>query len=107
MTRHCAIFVEAADVTGYVLVLDAYAALAERSGDRERAARLSGAVEALEASSGTGLNPANRKLMDFEPEHLRTDPATARRVGGGCADADAGADRLRARPGNPRLGSAA
>ena len=71
------IFVEAADVTGYVLVLDAYAALAERSGDRERAARLSGAVETLEASSGTGLNPANRKLMDFDPEHLRTDPATA------------------------------
>jgi tetratricopeptide (TPR) repeat protein len=71
------IFAEAADVTGYVLVLDAYAALAERAGDRERAARLSGAVEALEASSGTGLNPANRKLMDFDPEHLRSDPATA------------------------------
>ena len=71
------IFAEAADVTGYVLVLDAYAALAERDGDRERAARLSGAVEALEASSGTGLNPANRKLMDFDPGHLRTDAATA------------------------------
>ncbi|MEP6680285.1 MAG: adenylate/guanylate cyclase domain-containing protein [Chloroflexota bacterium] len=71
------IFVEAADVTGYVLVLDAYAALAERAGDNERAARLSGGVAALEASSGTGLNPANRKLMDFQPEPLRTDPATA------------------------------
>ncbi len=71
------IFVEAADVTGYVLVLDAYAALAERAGDNERAARLSGGVAALEASSGTGLNPANRKLMDFDPEPLRTDPATA------------------------------
>jgi predicted ATPase/class 3 adenylate cyclase len=72
-----AIFAEAADVTGYVLVLDAYAALADRAGDRERAARLSGAVEALETSSGTGLNPANRKLMDFDPAHLRADPATA------------------------------
>ena len=71
------IFAEAADVTGYVLVLDAYAALAERAGDLERAARLSGAVTALEASSGTGLNPANRRLMDFHPDHLRTDPATA------------------------------
>ncbi len=71
------IFADAADVTGYVLVLDGYAALAEREGDRQRAARLSGAVAALEASSGTGLNPANRKLMDFNPEHLRTDPATA------------------------------
>jgi predicted ATPase/class 3 adenylate cyclase len=71
------IFAEADDVTGYVLVLDGYAALAEREGDRERAARLSGAVVALEASSGTGLNPANRKLMDFNPEYLRTDPATA------------------------------
>ncbi|MDP9244860.1 MAG: tetratricopeptide repeat protein, partial [Chloroflexota bacterium] len=71
------IFAEADDVTGYVLVLDGYAALAEREGDRERAARLSGAVVALEASSGTGLNPANRRLMDFNPEYLRTDPATA------------------------------
>jgi predicted ATPase/class 3 adenylate cyclase len=71
------IFAEAADVTGYVLVLDAYAALAERDGDNQRAARLSGAVAALEASSGTGLNPANRKLMDFDPAHLRTDAATA------------------------------
>jgi predicted ATPase/class 3 adenylate cyclase len=71
------IFADAADVTGYVLVLDGFAALADREGDRERAARLSGAVEALEASSGTGLNASNRKLIGFDPEPLRTDPATA------------------------------
>lgn len=71
------IFAAARDVSGYVLVLDAVAALAEAQGDRQRAARLSGAVAALETSSGTGLNPTNRDLLGFQPDRLRHDPVTA------------------------------
>ena len=71
------IFEEAQDVTGYALVLDALAMAAVRTGDRERAARLSGAVSSLESVSGTGLNTWNRELLDFDPETLRADPALA------------------------------
>ena len=39
------IFAEAQDVTGYALVLDAYAVLAFQVGDLQRSARLSGAVD--------------------------------------------------------------
>jgi predicted ATPase/class 3 adenylate cyclase len=70
------IFHDAADVTGYALVLDAIALQAERTGDRQRAATLSGAVSRLEQRSGTGLNPPNRAIFGFNPEELRDDPAT-------------------------------
>jgi hypothetical protein len=69
------IFDEAQDVTGYSLVLDAYALLALQEGDRPRAARLSGAVATLERSSGTGLNSWNRGVLQFDPSALRDDPA--------------------------------
>ena len=71
------VFHEAGDVSGYVLVLDALAFIALRAGDRERAARISGAVSVLERRTGTGLNPPNRVLLGFDPEALRTDPALA------------------------------
>ena len=71
------IFERAQDVTGYSLVLDALAMAAVRAGDRDRAARLSGAVASLEQVSGTGLNLWNREVLDFDPERLRTDPARA------------------------------
>jgi hypothetical protein len=71
------VFHEAGDVSGYVLVLDGLAVIAERAGDRELAARISGAVSVLERRTGTGLNPPNRALLDFDPEALRTDPALA------------------------------
>jgi predicted ATPase/class 3 adenylate cyclase len=70
-----ALFVEAADVSGYVLVLDAIAFVAQLQGDMERAARIFGGVIALEASSGTGLNAFNRTLMGFDPTPLREHPA--------------------------------
>jgi hypothetical protein len=70
-----AVFHAAGDVTGYVLVLDALAFIALRAGDRERAARISGAVSVLERRTGTGLNPPNRTLLGFDPDMLRTDPA--------------------------------
>ena len=69
------IFEKAQDVTGYALVLDALAMGALRAGDRQLAARLSGAVSSLEQFSGTGLNTWNREVLDFDPERLRSDPA--------------------------------
>jgi predicted ATPase/class 3 adenylate cyclase len=71
------IFDDAGDVTGYVLVLDGFAAIAFDEEDWERAARLSGAVSTLERRTGTGLAPLNRFLLRFEPDRLRDDPATA------------------------------
>ena len=71
------IFDEAQDVTGYSLVLDAFAILALHGGDRARAARLSGAVARLERLSGTGLNSWNRGVLKFDPETLRADPSLA------------------------------
>jgi hypothetical protein len=64
-------------VSGYVLVLDALAFIALQAGDRERAARISGAVSVLERRTGTGLNPPNRAVLGFDPGALRTDPALA------------------------------
>ena len=71
------IFAEAQDVSGYTLVLDAFAMLADREGDRERAARLSGTVASLERTSGTGLNMWNREVIGFDPRTLQDDPALA------------------------------
>jgi predicted ATPase/class 3 adenylate cyclase len=70
------IFHEAGDISAYVLVLDGFAALALREGDAERAARLSGAVRELERRTGTGLNPSNRIILEFDPIPLETSAAT-------------------------------
>ena len=70
-------FAEAQDVSGYTLVLDAVALLALRDGDRDRAARLSGAVANLERTSGTGLNQWNRDVLGFVPADLKSDPTLA------------------------------
>ncbi len=89
--RALRIFAEAYDLTGYALVLDAFANLAVRDGDRSRAARLSGAVSRLERASGTGLNLWNRTPLNFDPEELRQDPALADDFAEGekLSDADA------------------
>jgi len=71
------IFSDSADVSGFTLVLDAFAALASDLGDLQRAATLSGAVTTLERQSGTGLNPSNRIIVGFDPTPLRTNPETA------------------------------
>ena len=70
-------FLETDDVSGYTLVLDSLAGIAMRHGDRLRAARISGAVETLERSSGTGLNRSNRVLFGYDPTPLITDADTA------------------------------
>jgi len=71
------IFSASADVSGFTLVLDGFAALASDLGDLQRAARLAGAVATLERQSGTGLNPTNRIIVGFDPAPLRTNPDTA------------------------------
>ncbi|HEX2129681.1 MAG TPA: adenylate/guanylate cyclase domain-containing protein [Solirubrobacterales bacterium] len=76
-TRSLGIFEAADDVTGYTLLFDAFAILAYREGDPVRAARLFGAVETLEAKSGTGLNRWNRSVLGFDLDTLRADPALA------------------------------
>jgi predicted ATPase/class 3 adenylate cyclase len=68
------IFADAADVSGYTLVLDAFAALSMVMGEQERAARISGAVESLERMTGTGLNPLNRTIVGYDPKTLRETP---------------------------------
>ena len=71
------IFADAQDLTGHTLVLDGFAILAMRDGDRDRAARLSAAVATLERVSGTGLNLSIRDTLDFDPQVLRQDPMLA------------------------------
>jgi predicted ATPase/class 3 adenylate cyclase len=77
LSESLAIFADARDVSGYVLVIDAVALLASLAGDLPAAARLSGAVAELERRTGTGLNPLNREVMEWAPEKLREDPRTA------------------------------
>jgi predicted ATPase/class 3 adenylate cyclase len=69
-----AIFRDAKDVSGYTLVLDAFASLAMAASDFDRAARISGAVANLERLTGTGLNPANRVLIGYDPAELHDRP---------------------------------
>ncbi len=85
------LFAAADDMSGFALVLDGLAIAAERGGDRQRAARLSGIVANLEAKTGTGLNPANRLVFGFDPAALRDDPDTAAAwvAGEGLSTADA------------------
>ena len=71
------LFAAADDMSGFALVLDGLAIVAQRGGDQERAARLSGVVARLEATTGTGLNPLNRRIFGFDPGVLRDGPNTA------------------------------
>jgi predicted ATPase len=70
------IFVEAGDVSGYVLVIDAIAALASRAGDLQTSARLAGGVAELERRTGTGLTAPNRGLIEWDPASLEQDAGT-------------------------------
>lgn len=77
LTEALQIFADARDVSGYVLVLDAFAAMALDAGDEDRAARISGAVANLEHATGTGLNPSNRILYGYDPVYLKDKPETS------------------------------
>lgn len=71
------LFAEAGDISGHVLILTGFAALAERLGDREHAARLNGAVSGLAAASGTGLVAGVREQFGYDPGPPPTDPQIA------------------------------
>nr|MBA2315376.1 hypothetical protein [Chloroflexota bacterium] len=76
------------DRSGLVLVLDGIAAVAWLGGEHRTAARISGAVARLERTTGTGLNPWNRRSIGFDPAPLRDDPATVDDYRRGEADDD-------------------
>jgi tetratricopeptide (TPR) repeat protein len=67
------IFGATQDVSGYALVLDGFASLEWRVGDRQRAMRLAGAAAALQDVTGVGLAARNRVVTSFYPEQV-TEP---------------------------------
>jgi predicted ATPase/class 3 adenylate cyclase len=71
------IFSAADDVTGKVLVLDAFAEVAGRDGDTLRAARLSGAAKAHEVSSGAGLGTIVARREGWRTTVITTDAEKA------------------------------
>ena len=73
------------DVSGYTLVLDTLAALTLQEGDPVAAARIAGAVDTLERTTGTGLNRTNRGFFNYDPGPLRTGEATAAAFAEGVA----------------------
>jgi predicted ATPase/class 3 adenylate cyclase len=66
------IFLDAGDVTGHALVIDAYSWLAWTGGDKRLALRLAGFTDALEARTGSRLAALNRDVLGaFDPlKHL-------------------------------------
>ncbi|HSM38768.1 MAG TPA: hypothetical protein VK838_05490, partial [Candidatus Limnocylindrales bacterium] len=71
------IFSQTHDVSGYALVLDGFATLEWRAGDRERAMRIAGAAAALQDLSGVGLAQRNREIAQFFPQDLLTEAPLA------------------------------
>ena len=71
------LFTSTEDKSSYALVFDAFAALYYTEGDVGRAVRLAGYVEAIEASTGTGLAKMNRDFAGFYPDTLTSDPELA------------------------------
>jgi predicted ATPase/class 3 adenylate cyclase len=69
-------FADARDLSGYSTILDCIASIDDRIGDRVGAARILGAVAALDAVAGTGIKNVWNHTFGFEPTLLRDDPAT-------------------------------
>lgn len=70
------LFAQAEDVSGYAGMLDAAAVIAFREGDRLRAARLSGGVDAIARTSGLDARTFGRGLLDFDADALASAPDT-------------------------------
>jgi predicted ATPase/class 3 adenylate cyclase len=64
------IFRETDDLTGYVIVLDGFAALEWVNGDRDVAMRIAGAGSAIQDVAGIGLAQINREAAQFFPEDM-------------------------------------
>jgi predicted ATPase/class 3 adenylate cyclase len=71
------IFRETEDLTGYVIVLDGFAALEWATGDRDVAMRISGAASTLQDVAGVGLAQINREVAQFFPEEMLQEPELA------------------------------
>jgi predicted ATPase/class 3 adenylate cyclase len=65
-----AIFQKTNDVSGYALILDAFATLEWKGGNRDRAMRIAGAAATLQDLSGVGLAQRNRAIAEFFPQDL-------------------------------------
>ena len=78
LTEALGIFAGIDDVTAALLLIDVFSWLSWREGDRDRAVRLGGFVDALEASSGTRLAALNRlRQGSFRLPDALADPALA------------------------------
>jgi predicted ATPase/class 3 adenylate cyclase len=64
------IFHETDDLTGYVIVLDGFAALEWVTGDRDVAMRIAGAASAIQDVAGIGLAQINREAAQFFPDEM-------------------------------------
>ncbi len=76
LLRCLAMFRSVRDLSGYSMILNCIASVEERAGERARAARISGAVAALDAVAGTGIKHVWNLDLGFDPLALRDDPAT-------------------------------
>jgi predicted ATPase/class 3 adenylate cyclase len=87
------IFRETDDLTGYVLVLDGFAALEWVTGDRDVAMRIAGAGSAIQDVAGIGLAQINREAAQFFPdEMLRESKLAAAHAAGKQLTADEAID---------------
>ena len=80
LTESLAMFADDRDVSGVVLHLMDFAALALGAGEPERALRLAGAATALQAASGTGM-------LEFAQNQVEGLGAAAERLGRERAEA--------------------
>ncbi len=77
LARALRLFRDSGDVSGFTLVFDSTAALLQREGQLDAAARMAGQVSTLERTTGTGLNAVNRVAYEYDPDALASDPVTA------------------------------
>jgi predicted ATPase/class 3 adenylate cyclase len=78
------IFAEARDQTGIQMLLGAFAYIAKRRGEEERAYRLGGVVDRLRSLTGAGLMDVPLAFMEFAPLARPSDPELLRAWGEGA-----------------------
>jgi hypothetical protein len=76
LLRCLGMFRSVRDLSGYSVILNCIATVDDRAGERASAARISGAVAALDAVAGTGIKNVWNLDLGFDPLTLRDDPAT-------------------------------
>jgi len=71
------LFQDTNDLTGYALVLDAFASLEWAAGNRDLAMRIAGAATSLQDVAGIGLAHLNRQVEEFFPQDLLSEAPLA------------------------------